>query len=220
MKFAAGLIAMGLVSALVAVGVVLVTWPAGDDNDTRAAITVREDRGPPAVAAPDAPLEPPAEFQSMQGVGFDRAPAALPSATALMPFPVGVPAYLPQGMTLWGVRATLFEPAGDGGTTELYYTLPPDGTTRPAVHIIQSTAEGPVEVTPPSGAYPAVKQKGTFTAQGSEWRYKVLVFPDLNILVADTTTPAGVWIEADIRVIGTDEGTALAELQKVLESLA
>jgi len=221
MKLAAGLIALGLVSALIPAGVVLgfKPWPNGDKDGAPAAITVREDRGPPAVAGPGAPPEPPAEFQRVQAVGPDRAGAALPSATALVPFPVALPAYLPQGLKLWNVRATLFEAAGDKGTIELFYILPPDGTN--IVHIIQSTAEGPLDVTPPSepGVYPIVKQKGALTAQGLEWRYSVLVFPDITVLDADTTTAAGVWISADIGFIGMDEGTALAELQKVLESL-
>lgn len=165
---AAGLIALGLVSALIPVSAVLgfKPWPAGDNNDTPAAITVREDRGPPAVAAPDALPEPPVEFQTVKAAGFDRAPAALPSATALVPFPVSLPAYLPQGVKLWNVAATLFGPAGDRGSIELYYTLPPDGTPRPAVHIIQSTVEGPSEFTPPEGAFPRVAENGTFCGAG------------------------------------------------------
>lgn len=211
---------LALICASVVLGFQL--WPAEDTNDTGVAVTtVREDRGPPAVAAPGAQPEPPLEFQMVKGAGFDTAPTALPSATALMPFPVALPTYLPQGVQLWNVAATLFGRAGDRGSIELYYTLPPDGTDRPAVHIIQSAVEGPSEITPPpeEGIFPLVAKEGGFTAQGLQWRYKVLAFPKFSILAAETTTAGGVWVEADIRVIGMNEDAALTELRRVLDSL-
>jgi|FLYL01.1.fsa_nt_gi hypothetical protein len=210
-----------VVAALVALAVALAfkPWAADDDGShLPGAITVREDRGPPAVAAPGAPPELPTEFQILARRGFDEAPAALPDATALVPFPTYLPDYLPQEVKLWHVRAAL-EPKSGKALLELYYTLPPDGTTQPAVHLIQSNAEAPPEVTPPpaEGVYPRTLRGGTFTAGGLRWRYGVLEFPDLNMIRAETTTAEGAWVEADIRVVGMDEGTAVAELQRVLE---
>lgn len=173
-------------------------------------ISGSEDRGPPAVqGAEAAPLEPP-DFQTVTGVGFNRASAALPAAIGLVPFEVNLPSYVPGQLRLAYVAARL----GDTGSVlEVNYTVQPDGKPLPSLRLNWSPAD-------PSSQEPvqAFSDKGVFSAGGREWRYYIVNWRDFDTIEARTVTDAGIQEFVEIRVIGMDHAAALSELQKVIAS--
>lgn len=209
-----GLAFVGAVLSLA--GLLGAAWAGGlweGDHDIRSAASVissSEDRGPPAVQAPDARPPEPQEFQTITGVGFDRAPATLPVAIDLMPFEVRLPSYVPDQLRLAHVAANI---AGREGILEIDYTLPPNGKPLPSLRMNWS----PADSSAPEPIQP-FSDKGTFTARGREWRYYVVNWRDYDTVEARSVSDAGIQEFAEIRVIGMDSTTALAELQKVISS--
>lgn len=206
--------ALALIIALAAGLAVILAVPLGNEGGGASSApqvsSGSEDRGPPAVQGPDAaPPEPP-EFQTVTGVGFDRAPPALPAAIGLVPFEIKLPSYLPGQLRLAHVAAHLSD---TGGVLEINYTIPPNGKPLPSLRLnwspADSSAQEPVQ---------PFSDNGVFTARDREWRYYIVNWRDYDTIEARSVNDAGIQEFAEIRVIGMDLPAALSELQKVISS--
>jgi len=172
----------------------------------------------PLVANPSLAPEVP-EFKTVKARGFDDARNAGETARSLMPFTIAYPSYVPNDLRLYYVDSYISDL---GGHVELYYTLEPDGTDRPALRINWTKGADSSEVEPRLN--PA-ERRGSSRAGDYDWQYFVQhwpsfdTLPGFDTLLARTFTPAGILISVELRLIAIDESTGTQELQKVLVSL-
>lgn len=165
----------------------------------------------------------PLEMQRVAAIGFSQAEDALPQALDKSPFPVHVPNYIPDGLSLERFSLSTF--GSSDAALDLYYTIA-DTTVipRPAVHVWQTNRAYVV----PGEPLQQASEDGSFSIDGNIWSYWLLAYPQPDghvseLYNAETTLANGISITVDVRA-GYDPSPAQREatfedLQLVIASL-
>jgi len=159
--------------------------------------------------------EGPMDDQILAGVGHDNAPVALESAKSRLPFVPALPAYLPEGLPLYRSEAFLIGPSFNEGILDIYYAPVPDGSLKPGIHIFQ-TNQANFSSSP---SLTKVLEEGTTVLDGVHWRHRLLDHPHFDVYVLEAHLKNGVFVSADIRVVGMSPEEALTQLKTVIASI-
>ncbi len=169
------------------------------------------------VATPRSGSQPPVDFQTLVGKGFDQAPLALQASLPQLPFHARLPGDLPKGMKLFHSTVQIFGVDKKHGNLDLSYFDPATSGEQMTLHIYETNQSLEDKKST------QVSEIKSITIGSDVWSYRLLTYPQpgrstLKLHNLYRTFEDGVYVDLDIHA-GTAPDATLAELTKVVSSL-